>query len=239
MQSPFALTTHSPSKFEQTLHQGVAWIRAHQEQSWAIAGTAVGAVLLVFFMINRRQAENESAWSQLGAAQGPLLQGQFDQASKALEEWSARYKGTSADSYARFIRAELYYQTKNYAGAAKVYAELAGQGDPAELRPLALAAESSAEEMAGHLAEAQSAAQRFLDKYPEHFLAASMYLAQARLAEMTGNTANAAAIYDRFAILYPQSSLAPFAKFRLEKLPHAAAPASATPAPVPLPAIKN
>jgi hypothetical protein len=83
---------------------------------------------------------------------------------------------------------------------------------------LALAGQSAAEEMAGRLPQATTAAQHFLDRYPDHFLAASMYISQARLAELSGNPSNATAIYDRFVILYPQSPWTAFARARLQFL---------------------
>ncbi|OGR91823.1 MAG: hypothetical protein A2992_09010 [Elusimicrobia bacterium RIFCSPLOWO2_01_FULL_59_12] len=191
------------------------WIRAHREQSWAIAGTVVGAVVILSFVIQRRQTENNEAWTQLGVSQGYLLQGQTGEAGKALDLWFSRFQGTSAESYARFLRADLLYGTTDYAGAARLYGELAQTGQPPDVRPLALAAQCAAEETSGRLAEAQALAQRFLDSYPDHFLAASIYISQARLAELTGDPSNATAIYDRFVVLYPQSPWTDLARARL------------------------
>ena len=206
------------ARLEQTLIQYVQWIRTHQEQFWAISGTVAGAVLIVVFMVHRRQTESEDAWSQLGVAQGYLMQGQSEQTAKALDQWSTRFQGTHATSYAKFLRAELLYHTSDYAGAARTYGELAQTGHPPEIRPLALSAQGASDEMAGRLPEAQAATQLFLDKYPDHFLAASVYLSQARLAEMSGSLSNASALYDRFVILYPQSPWTAFARARLQAL---------------------
>ncbi len=221
MQTPI---THVPSKFEKRVQEGVLWIRTHREQFWAITGTIAGVVLVLSFMIQRRETENKEAWTQLGVAQGYLLQNQRDQASKALDQWSTRFKSTSADAYAKFLRADLLYNATNYAGAAQIYGELAAQGKPIEIRPLALSAQSASEEMAGRLPEALALAQQFNERYPEHFLAASMFYSQARLSELTGNASGASALYDRFVILYPQSPWTQFARARLQAL---AVPASA------------
>src|SRR5206468_3438472 len=138
--------------------------------------------------------------------------------AKALDEWSNRFKGTDATAYSKFLRGDLLYGTSQYTEAARIYGELSETGQPILVRPLALAAKSSSEEMAGNIPAAQSAAQQFLEKYPEHFLTPTMYIAQARLAELSGNNSNAAAIYDRFAILYPQSPWTAFARTRLTQL---------------------
>jgi tetratricopeptide (TPR) repeat protein len=210
--------TQNITRFEQTLLQYVQWVRTHQEQFWAISGTIAGAALLVVFMIHRHQTESDDAWTQLGVAQGYLMQGQTEQTTKALDQWSSRFQGTNATTYAKFLHADLLYRTSDYIAAAHAYGELAQAGQPVDVRPLALSAQSAAEEMAGRLPEAQALIQQFLDKYPDHFFTASMYLSQARLAEMTGNISNASALYDRFVILYPQSPWTAFAKARLQTL---------------------
>jgi tetratricopeptide (TPR) repeat protein len=218
--------TRTASRAEQTIKKWVVWCRTHQEQFWAIAGSAVAAALLIFFMVHRRQTQNEQAWIQLGSAQAMLLQGQMDKAAEALNQWETRFKGSSATSYEQFLRADLYYRTKDYAKSAEMYGTIAQIGNPTEVRPLALSAQSSALEMAGSLPEAQAATQQFLDRYPDHYLTASMYLSQARLAEMTNNAAVAAAIYDRFLTLYPQTPWTAFVRSRVEKL-SGSAPAAA------------
>src|SRR5262249_38515228 len=145
-----------------------------------------GAILLVIFMVHRRQTENAEAWTQLGVAQAYIMQGQAGPATKALDEWEIRYQTTHAAPYAKFLRADLLYHTSSYAAAAQIYGDLAQTGYPATIRPLALSSQAAAEEMAGHFPQAQAIAQQFLDRYPDHFLTASMYITQARLAELTG-----------------------------------------------------
>ncbi|HVO33721.1 MAG TPA: hypothetical protein VMU17_07380, partial [Elusimicrobiota bacterium] len=145
--------------------------------------------------------------------------------------WSSQFAGTNATVFSKFLKADLLYRTSDYATAAQVYGDLAQTAQPDDLRPLALSAQSSAEEMAGHLDQALKLNQAFTDHYPDHFLAASAYLAQARIDELTGNAAAASAIYDRFAILYPKSPWADLANARLHALSGtpAAAPSAIPP----------
>jgi tetratricopeptide (TPR) repeat protein len=219
-----------PTPTEQHFEKAIAWIRTHQERFWATLGTGVMAILLIVLMVRHRQLQNQDAWNQLGMAQGYLMQSQYDAAAKALEDWNGRFAGTNAASYAKFLKADLLYRTSDYAQSADIYDELALSA-PLDLRPLALSAQASAEEMAGHLPQAQRLIQQFIDRYPDHFMAASMYLSQARLAEMTGNAASASATYDRFVILYPQSPWTAFAKARLQALSGASGAAPTPPAP--------
>jgi len=210
------------SELEQGVLQAVQWIRSHQEQALAFTGLAVLAVALVIFMVRHKQAENEDAWNQLGSIQGQVMQNQTDAARKGLETWEQHFQNTHAETYARFLKADLQYRTSDYAAAGQTYADLAVTGNPADVKPLALSAESSSEEMVGRYPQAEATAKKFTDEYPDHFLAASMYLAQARLLELMGNPAAASTIYGRFAILYPQSPWTAFARARTQSLTGAA-----------------
>jgi len=210
------LTTN---QFEKYLAQAVTWIREHQERFWAIAGTVLLTVLLIGLLINRRQTQNTQAWFQLGNAQGQLMQGNLDNARKTLQDWETTFQGTEAATYAKFMKADLLYRTSDYVQAARIYHELAQAGRPEVIRPLALSAETAAEEMAGHIPQALALAKTFLETYPDHFMAGPMYLSQARLSELAGNPAAAAAIYERFVLLFPQSPWTDLARGRSQTLP--------------------
>jgi len=203
---------------EERILQAAAWVRSHQEQSWALAIAAAAAVAVIFFMLRQHQVQNDEAWTQLGTAQGQIMQGQLGTAAKTLESWNKRFAGSSAAAYAKFLKADLLYETSDYVSASQIYTDLAQAARPEVLRPLALSAESYADEMAGRLAQALAAAQSFTERYPDHFLAASMYMSQARLNEMAGNPAAASAIYDRFVVLYPESPWTQLAHARLQAL---------------------
>jgi outer membrane protein assembly factor BamD (BamD/ComL family) len=203
---------------EKRVEDGLLWIRAHQERFWTVTGVVVLAVLFGVFAVQQHEHQLDEAWTQLGAVQSSILQNQLDAAKKSLADWQTRYGSSGAKTYADFLRADLLSKTSDYASAAQVYAQLAASGRPAVVQPLALSAEISSEEMAGNLAQARATAQRFIDKYPDHFFAASAYLSQARLAELSGDQPAATAIYERFVILYPQSPWTESIKTRLQTL---------------------
>ncbi len=204
--------------WEKKIEEGVLWIRQNQERFWAITGTAFLMVLFAILFIRHKEKESDDAWFQLGTIQSQLTQNNLQDAAKGLDTWNSRFAGTSAASYAKFLKGDLAYRTSDYVQATQIYAELAQSGRPDVIRPLALSAQVASEEMSGHLPEAQSLAQSFLDKYPDHFLAASIYMTQARLAEIKGDTAAAAAIYERVALLFPQSPWTAFAKAKSQTL---------------------
>jgi tetratricopeptide (TPR) repeat protein len=207
-------------KFEVTLAETVQWIRDHQERFWAITGSTFLVILLTALIVHHRQTENEEAWTQLGAVQGQLMQGKFDETRKGLENWQTRFQGSSAATYSKFMKADLLYKTTDYIQAAQVYADLAQTGRPDTVKPLALSAQIDCEEMAGHIPEAQALSQTFLDRYPDHFLSGPRYMSQARLAELAGNSAAAVAIYEKFILLFPQSPWTELARGRSQALSH-------------------
>ena len=203
---------------EKQIEETVRWIREHQERFWAITGTALLSLLFIALLIHHQQTESDDAWSQLGGIQSQLAQGKFEEARKGLESWEPRFQGSDAASYAKFLKGDLLYRTSDYVQASQVYGDIVQAGRPEVVKPLALSAQISSEEMLGHIAQAQNLAQSFLDRYPDHFLAASTYITQARLAELSGNAAAAVAIYDRFVLLFPQSPWATLARSRSQTL---------------------
>jgi outer membrane protein assembly factor BamD (BamD/ComL family) len=218
------------NQFEKHLAEAAAWIHDHQEKFWAITGGSLLFILLIVLMVHHRETENNEAWFQLGAIQGQLMQGKMDDVRKGLDGWNERFHGTDAATYAKFMKADLLYRTSDYVQASQIYADLAQTGRPNLIRPLALSAEASSEEMAGHIPQALTLGQAFLDRYPDHFLSGQRYIAQARLMEISGDAAGAAAIYDRFILLFPQSPWTALARARSQALGgHAQPTPSATP----------
>ena len=200
------------------LQDALQWIRENQERFWAITGGVLLSCLLIGLIVRHRQTESDEAWSQLGTIQGQLMQGKFDDARKGLEGWQPRFQSSDAATYAKFMKADLLYRTTDYVQASQVYGELAQSGSPDSVKPLALSAQIDCEEMAGHYPQAQALAQTFLDRYPDHFLAATRYMSQARLAELSGNAPAAVAVYERFILLFPQSPWTALAHARLQAL---------------------
>jgi tetratricopeptide (TPR) repeat protein len=204
--------------FEKQLEVAAKWIHANQEKFWAITGGSFLFILLIVLMVHHRETENNEAWFQLGGIQGQLMQGKLEDVRKSLDTWNDRFRATDAATYGKFMQADLLYRTSDYVQASQIYADLAQSGHPDIVRPLALSAEALSEEMAGHIPQALTLGQAFLDRYPDHFLSGPRYIAQARLLELTGDAAGAAAIYDRFILLFPQSPWTALAKIRSQGL---------------------
>jgi len=214
---PTTISTKEFASWEKQVQRSFLWIKNHQEQFWATVLTIGFVIVGIVFSFHRHFLQQEDAWTQLAQPQALLMQNQIDPAQKALEDWEKRFAKTDANTYALFLKADMLYQKKDFPGAATLYSELAQTGTPELIRPLALSAEGSAEEMAGQFSQAKTTFQHFLDKYPDHFLSASAYLSEARNAELSGNSPEAAALYDRFLILYPKSPWAEDIQKRVQK----------------------
>jgi tetratricopeptide (TPR) repeat protein len=203
---------------EKKIEGWVSWIRQNQERFWAIAGTAFLTLLFIALLIRHKQKQADDAWFELGNVQSQLSQNKFEDTRKSLESWDTRFGNSNAVTYAKFLKADLAYRTSDYKQASALYGEIAQNGNPDVMRPLALAAQIASEEYLGRFTEAAALCQSLLDTYPDHFLAANTYLTQARLAELANNPAQAATIYERYTLLYPQSPWTAFAKARSQTL---------------------
>ena len=111
-------------------------------------------VLLIALVLHHRETDTNEAWFELGGIQSQEMQGKLEEARKSLDTWESHFQGTEAATYAKFMKADLLYRTSDYAQAAQVYADLAQTGQPDLVKPLALSAEASSEEMAGHIPQA-------------------------------------------------------------------------------------
>ena len=203
------------------------WVRTHQERFWSITGTVAMVALFLAFIIHHQETENDEAWTQLGLSQSYIMQSNWDGARKSLDQWNIRFSRTKAAPYAKFMMADLLYKTSDYAAAQQAYGQLAETAHPSDMRPLALSAKITSEEMAGHPDAAKIDAQNFLTQYPDHFMAASIYMTQARLAEKSGDLTQATALYERFALLYPQSPWTAMVQARLATLRNLSTPPAA------------
>ncbi len=193
------------ARLEKAIQAAILWIASNQERAWAVLGVTVVTVVVGILVLRNRAQMNEDAWNQLGTVQGHIMQGRTQEALKSVNEWESRFTGTAAASYAKFIKADLLMKTTDYAGASQIYSDLAVSANPAPLRPLAMAAQVNAEDAAGHIPQAKAAAQAFLDRYPDHFLAGSVLWSQAHLAEKGGDATGVQGLYERFSLLYPQN----------------------------------
>lgn len=108
------------------------WLeRAKDYWKWLVLGLAVVLVVLAAWGINARMAAGREAQAVAALARlRPRLASPGTEVAKDLEQVARDYPGTRGARDALLLRANLLYQLKNYAEAAKAYAALLQGGDP-------------------------------------------------------------------------------------------------------------
>ncbi len=100
---------------------------------WLALGLAVVVIALAGWYINAQMQAHQEAQAAVALAQvRPQLAapGAGAAAAQALEQVIKEHPGTKSAREARLLRANLLYQMKNYAEAAKTYEALLPSGDP-------------------------------------------------------------------------------------------------------------
>ncbi|MCX5892602.1 MAG: tetratricopeptide repeat protein [Deltaproteobacteria bacterium] len=100
---------------------------------WLALGLAVVVIALAAWFINAKMQADREAQAAVALAQvRPTLAapGAGAEAAKALEQVVREHPGTTSAREAQLLRANLLYQMKNYAEAAKAYQALLPSGDP-------------------------------------------------------------------------------------------------------------
>ena len=100
---------------------------------WLALGLAVVVIALAAWFINAQMQAHREARAAVALAQvRPQLAapGANAEAAKALEQVIREHPGTKSAREAQLLRANLLYQMKNYAEAAKAYEALLPSGDP-------------------------------------------------------------------------------------------------------------
>jgi tetratricopeptide (TPR) repeat protein len=108
------------------------WLeRAKAYWKWLVLGLAVVLVVLAAWGINARMAAGREAQAVAALARlRPRLASPGTEVAKDLEQVARDYPGTRGARDALLLRANLLYQLKNYAEAAKAYTALLQGGDP-------------------------------------------------------------------------------------------------------------
>lgn len=100
---------------------------------WLALGLAVVVIALAGWYINAQMQAHREAQAAAALVQvRPKLAapGAGAEAAKALEQVVREHPGTKSAREAQLLRANLLYQMKNYAEAAKAYEALLPSGDP-------------------------------------------------------------------------------------------------------------
>ncbi|HAM35614.1 MAG TPA: hypothetical protein DEB40_03510 [Elusimicrobia bacterium] len=194
------------------------WVASNRRTAGIAAAAAAGVILLGGLSIYSYRARQSAAWDQFSLANAYAYQGQTDEALKKVEGLNAQYPSAAATGYALLFAGELLYQKERFPESAKYYKQLLDRGQPQTLLPFALEGLGMAQEAMAQCAEASQTGERFLQTYPDHFLAPQAHASLARCQITMSQAAAAKATLQKMVIQYPETSWASWAQEKLKTL---------------------
>jgi tetratricopeptide (TPR) repeat protein len=194
----------------------VKFVQEKRDTVVSIAIIAVVAIgLAVYFMIHYSNMKQQ-AWNKMSMAEGYVYNNMPGQAIPVLDEIiNSGSGGTSALQYARLLKANALYNTKDYKNSADLYQSIIQQGKPKSMLPFAYAGLGYAKESIGDYPGAISAYKDFSDKYPDHYYAPRVLESTARVYLLSGSLMDAKQMYEKIATLFPGTAWQRNAQLRL------------------------
>lgn len=207
----------------------VVWISKNQQLAGMIAAGAAVVIVGSALLIYRSRSIASASWDRLALAEEAAYAGQGDSAISQLKSLSEQYSGSDAAAYGLLFQGDLFYTKGSYKEALESYGKVAEYGRPKVIQPLAVGDSALAQEAAGDCAQAIQTAQRFLETYPDHYLAPQVHACLARCLEASGQADQARTAAQKIVLQYPDTSFAAWARQKVEGV-KPGAPAAAPPA---------
>ncbi|MHB2025827.1 MAG: tetratricopeptide repeat protein [Elusimicrobiota bacterium] len=197
---------------ETVVAAALGWIAANRQKAAAIAGGIVIAAAIGAFAVYGARAKTVAAWNDLAIARALAYSGRAPNALQEIQRLEADYPQSDAAAYANLFAGDVLYQGGRYQDALANYQKVLSQGRPLVIQPFALDDAALAEESLGDCKDSAVMSRRFLDAYPENFLAPQAHLSLARCLEALGQIDEARAAYQKIALQYPGTSFAQIAQ---------------------------
>jgi TolA-binding protein len=193
----------------------IEWAADNREKVLFGAVAAVLVVALAGFAYFRKGKLRDDAWDRLSVAQAYAFTGRVDDSLKQLAEIQKEYSSSNASAYATIFEGDILYRKGSYKEAAAAYTK-AMQGGAKGIEPLALADLGMAQEAAGLFTEARDTSRKFLDTYPDHFMAPPVYASMARSLGFLKQTDDQKAALQKMTLQYPETFWASWAHAKLQ-----------------------
>ena len=204
------------NELEDLIFMGLTWIRLNRQKAAAIAGAIVLLAAIGGFILYTAHKKTTAAWNGLFISRSLAYGGHAGEALQEIQRMETDYPGQPATTYAQLFAGDVLYQGGKYQDALSYYQKVLQAGRPEVIQPIALGDSALAEEAAGDCKDASSLAQRFLDTYPDNFLAPQVHLSLARCLGTLGDKDQAKADYQKIAIEYPGTSFAKLAQKNIQ-----------------------
>ncbi len=196
--------------------KGLLWIEKNR-QTAATAGAAIAVIVIVLVLTySHARSTRAAAWDRLGLAQSYAYSGVPQAALAQIDQLKRDHPNSDATGFGTVFAGDILFQKGQYAEAAAEYTKIVERGLPKPLQPVALADLAIAQEAGGQSQQALSTAQRFLDTYPDHFLAPQVHACLARSLAAAGQKDQAKAAYQKISLQYPDTSWAAWAQAQLK-----------------------
>ena len=194
----------------------VLWVSENRQTASIAAGAAAVALLAASLFVYHARSIKDEAWSRLGLAQDLAGGGRADLALKQIQELTARYPNTDAAGFGLLLAGDILYPQGQYKEAIDNYRKVLEGGAQKALQPIAMGDIGLSLEASGLCQQAVETDGKFLETYPDHFLAPQVHASLARCLQALGQTEQAKAAYQKIALQYPQSVWAEWAQNRLQ-----------------------
>lgn len=199
------------------LDWGLIWLSKNRQTAGIAGGVILAAGLAAGLTLYRSRAVQRAAWDQLSLAQGLAYTGRADVSLQQIKELESQYPNAKAAGFALLFAGDTLYPRAQYKEALEYYAKILELGQPKNLLPLALGGTAITQEASGAVQQALQTAQRFLETYPDHFLAPQVHACLARCLEAAGQAEQAKAACQKIVLQYPDTYWASWAQNRLQK----------------------
>ncbi len=198
------------------LDKGLAWVAKNRQKATTTAAIAGAVILIASLMTYRWRSTRAAAWERLGLAESLAYSGRPDAAVEQIKQLEVEQPSSEAAAFGALFLGDMQFQRQLYKEAGENYVKVVERGMPKSLHPVALSNLALSQEASGQPQPAAQTAQRFLDAYPDHFLAPQVHACLARTLQAQGQAEQAKAAYQKIMLQYPDTSWASWAQARLK-----------------------
>jgi TolA-binding protein len=185
----------------------------------AIAVIVVVVIAAVIIGLSAKgSSSKEAASDALSAAYTSLAQGNQEQGLTMLNDIVTKYPKTPAAYQAELFLGDFHAGQGNFQESLRFLSDADANAEPKELRPLALARIIFVWDIRNEFSNAKDASEVFVKKYPNHFLAKSIYISLARYYAILNNIDEVKRVCNEILIKFPGTEEATIADNTLKAL---------------------
>lgn len=203
------------NELQDAVERAAEWASENRQTAGIAAGALVASVFLVIALLWSIGARRDAAWERYGLAIAQAYAGRPEQALEQVKSLAGDAPSSPATAHALLLAGDIQFSRAKYAEAVASFEKTLNEG-PRALHPFALSNLAITHESAKQNEKAIETARRFLDNYPDHFLAPQVHASLARSLQAAGQAEQARAALQKIAIQYGDSSWAAWAQSKIK-----------------------